>query len=42
MVLPSFALKQLKKENRKLKRRVANLSLDKSIFQEALRVLKPA
>lgn len=30
-------LKQLKEENRKLKQLVADLSLDKSILQEALR-----
>ena len=30
-------LKQLKEENRKLKQRVADLSLDKTILQEALR-----
>jgi len=30
-------LKQLKEENRKLKQLVADLSLDKSLLQEALR-----
>lgn len=36
-VLELRELKQLKEENRKLKQLVADLSLDKSILQEALR-----